>query len=315
MDVNNMQSTFDAFCELIAEYARDDGDFVLLSTGQAAENELLDKIPEGKFIKTDSSAPNVLLRAAGLALAGKKPWLLGGVAELAGGGYRHIREAIAMAKLPVRIAAADGGLSCSSAGAASQLLCDIALIRTIPEINLFVPSDRSSLKGIIARAANSSAPFYMRLGRTPVSDLDDSAGENFRLGGARILRPGTGVTICACGIMVRQALAAGEQLERQNISAEVIDCYCLKPFPEQALLSSVRKTGCCVVAEEHGGAGGLFGLASECLGAACPVPLRSVAAPDEFINSGTPEELREYYGLTWKEIVDAAAQAWVLRRR
>ena len=106
-----------------------------------------------------------------------------------------------------------------------------------------------------------------------------------------------------------------ERLERQNISAEVLDCYCLKPFPEQALLSSVRRTGCCVVAEVHSGIGGLFGAAAECLGRTYPVPLRSVSVPDEFINSGTPDELREYYGLTHKEIVDAAAQAWALRRR
>ena len=155
----------------------------------------------------------------------------------------------------------------------------------------------------------------MRLGRTPLPELENPAGEIFKLGGARILRSGTDVTICACGIMVSRALEAAERLERQNISAEVLDCYCLKPFPEQALLSSVRRTGCCVVAEVHSGIGGLFGAAAECLGRTYPVPLRSVSVPDEFINSGTPDELREYYGLTHKEIVDAAAQAWALRRR
>ena len=315
MSTNEKISTFAAFGELITEYALNHEDFILLATEEATETELFDKLPPEKFIPTKASAESALMRAAGKAIAGKKPWLLGRVAELAGRGYAHIREAIALPKLPVRIAALNGGLSCAHEGAPVQLLEDLALMRTIPNMNVFIPSDSAAIKGIIERSENTDTPFYIRLGCTPAPALDDAYGESFRLGGARILRGGTGVTICACGIMVSQALLAAEQLERQNISAEVIDCYSLKPFPESVLLSSVRRTGCCVVAEEHGNIGGLFGAVAECLGRTYPVPLRCVAVEDQFVNSGTPEELREYYGLTWKEIVDASAQAWALRRR
>ncbi len=315
MSTNEKISTFAAFCELITEYALNNEDFLLLTTEEVTETELFDRLPPEKYIRTESSVAGALTRAAGSAIAGKKTWLLGCVAELTGCGYAQIREAIALPKLPVRIAALNGGLSCAHEGASVQLLEDLALMRTIPNMNVFIPSDMAALRGIIERSENTSAPLYMRLGCTPVPALDDSYGESFRLGGARILRSGTGVTICACGIMVSQALLAAEQLERQNISAEVIDCYSLKPFPESVLLSSVRRTGCCVVAEEHGNIGGLFGAAAECLGRTYPVPLRCVAVEDQFVNSGTPEELREYYGLTWKEIVDASAQAWALRRR
>ena len=289
MNINKPVSTFEAFCGIIADRARTNGDFALLLTESVPECAELAAIPEDKIVMRDAPAHSALLRAAGLALSGAKPWVLGRSLELMGGSYAHIREAVAMPALPVRIAA-----------------------RTIPGMHLFVPSDAVSLKGIIEEGG---APLYMRLGRTPLPELENPAGEIFKLGGARILRSGTDVTICACGIMVSRALEAAERLERQNISAEVIDCYCLKPFPEQALLSSVRRTGCCVVAEVHSGIGGLFGAAAECLGRTYPVPLRSVSVPDEFINSGTPDELREYYGLTHKEIVDAAAQAWALRRR
>ena len=315
MGTNEKISTFAAFCELITEYALINEDFVLQTTDEVTETEPFERLPQEKFIRTGSRAENALMRAAGLAIAGKKPWLVGRVAELVGRGYAHIREAIALPKLPVRIAALNGGLSCAHEGASVQLLEDLALMRTIPNMNVFIPSDRAALKGIINRNENTEMPFYMRLGCTPAPILDDSYGESFRLGGARILRGGTGVTICACGIMVGEALLAAEQLERQNISAEVIDCYSLKPFPESVLLSSVRRTGCCVVAEEHSNIGGLFGAAAECLGRTYPVPLRCVAVEDQFVNSGTPEELREYYGLTWKEIADASAQAWALRRR
>lgn len=312
MNINKPVSTFEAFCGIIADRARTNGDFALLLTEGVPECAELAAIPEDKIVMRDAPAHSALLRAAGLALSGAKPWVLGRSLELMGGSYAHIREAVAMPALPVRIAAMDGGLSSASDGSAKQLFSDLALARTIPGMHLFVPSDAVSLKGIIEEGG---APLYMRLGRTPLPELENPAGEIFKLGGARILRSGTDVTICACGIMVSRALEAAERLERQNISAEVIDCYCLKPFPEQALLSSVRRTGCCVVAEVHSGIGGLFGAAAECLGRTCPVPLRSVSVPDEFINSGTPDELREYYGLTHKEIVDAAAQAWALRRR
>lgn len=312
MNINKPVSTFEAFCGIIADCARTNGDFALLLTESVPECAELAVIPEDKIVMRDAPAHSALLRAAGLALSGAKPWVLGRSLELMGGSYAHIREAVAMPALPVRIAAMDGGLSSASDGSAKQLFSDLALARTIPRMHLFVPSDAVSLKGIIEEGG---APLYMRLGRTPLPELENPAGEIFKLGGARILRSGTDVTICACGIMVSRALEAAERLERQNISAEVIDCYCLKPFPEQALLSSVRRTGCCVVAEVHSGIGGLFGAAAECLGRTYPVPLRSVSVPDEFINSGTPDELREYYGLTHKEIVDAAAQAWALRRR
>lgn len=312
MNINKPVSTFEAFCGIIADRARTNGDFALLLTESVPECAELAAIPEDKIVMRDAPAHSALLRAAGLALSGVKPWVLGRSLELMGGSYAHIREAVAMPALPVRIAAMDGGLSSASDGSAKQLFSDLALARTIPGMHLFVPSDAVSLKGIIEEGG---APLYMRLGRTPLPELENPAGEIFKLGGARILRSGTDVTICACGIMVSRALEAAERLERQNISAEVIDCYCLKPFPEQALLSSVRRTGCCVVAEVHSGIGGLFGAAAECLGRTYPVPLRSVSVPDEFINSGTPDELREYYGLTHKEIVDAAAQAWALRRR
>ena len=312
MNINKPVSTFEAFCGIIADRARTNGDFALLLTESVPECAELAAIPEDKIVMRNVPAHSALLRAAGLALSGAKPWVLGRSLELMGGSYAHIREAVAMPALPVRIAAMDGGLSSASDGSAKQLFSDLALARTIPGMHLFVPSDAVSLKGIIEEGG---APLYMRLGRTPLPELENPAGEIFKLGGARILRSGTDVTICACGIMVSRALEAAERLERQNISAEVIDCYCLKPFPEQALLSSVRRTGCCVVAEVHSGIGGLFGAAAECLGRTYPVPLRSVSVTDEFINSGTPDELREYYGLTHKEIVDAAAQAWALRRR
>ena len=315
MKAGEKESTLVSFARCFAEYAEKDESFVMLAAESEADSEITSLLPQDKIIFADNAAGSVILSAAGLAVEGRRPWVMGRAADLVAAGYAQIREAVALPGLPVRLVAVNGGLSSAREGASAQFLEDIALMRSMPEMELFVPADENDIRCVLEKSRRRKGPLYLRLSRTPAPLLEGPAGEDFKIGGARILSPGTGVTICACGIMVSQAVEAAEKLKRQNISAEVIDCCSLKPFPEQLLLSSVRKTGCCVTAEEHSTIGGLFGAAAECLGRTCPVPMRSVAVADQFVNSGTPEELHGYYGLTWQEIVDAAAEVWALRRR
>jgi ABC-type multidrug transport system fused ATPase/permease subunit len=137
---------------------------------------------------------------------------------------------------------------------------------------------------------------YVRLGRSPVPDLYADGDEGFLPGGGRVLREGTEVTVCCCGIMVSEALRAAEVLARQNISAEVIDCYSVSPLPAQSILDSVHRTGCCVTAEEHFARGGLGEGVAALVSGAYPVPVKQVAVFDKFGQSGSPAELQEYYG-------------------
>jgi transketolase len=182
-------------------------------------------------------------------------------------------------------------------------------------MTVLVPADYVSAYHLILGLAEAPGPTYLRLGGTPVPSVYVEADEDFAPGGARLLREGNGVTLCACGIMVREALAAAEILSRQGIEADVVDCYSLKPLPEQILVASVRRTGCCVVCEEHSRIGGLCGALAERFSVNYPVPMRFVAVEDRFGQSGRSDELQEYYGLTQERIVGAAAQAWALRRR
>ena len=313
---NTFESTWEAFCRSVAEYIKKDESAVILSSGKIIEDsEALLSIAEDKLFIPQSGEENIILNAAGLALAGKTPWILTGAAEIAVNKYAQIRDALGHSSLPVRIVVSDGGLSRGERGFSSVTLEDIALMRTIPNMQIFVPSDGKSTRGITEASSKINGPMYIRLGQSPVPELDDEIEDTFVSGGARLISSGTGVTICACGIMVPEALKAASILEQQGISAEIIDCYSIKPLPEQILLASVRRTGCCVTAEEHGSVGGLGSAAAECLGRTYPVPVRFVAVEDQIVNSGLPGELREYYGLTWKEIVNAAAQVWALRRR
>ncbi|MCE5201908.1 MAG: transketolase [Synergistaceae bacterium] len=307
-------SVWDVFCDYIEKYAQRHDDFMLVVPDTGFDIGILGKLPKEKIFFAASEA-DAILNAAGFALNGKKPWITGNCSRLVARCYGQIREALAIPSLNVRIAAADGGLSKGQEGVASLIIEDLALMRAMPNMNIFVPSDIGSVYGIAKASETVDGPVYLRLGMTSILQPRYDPDDLYYAGGARLLREGTGVTICACGIMVSNAIAAAEILEQQGISAEVIDCYSLKPFPEQIVLASVRRTGCCVAAEEHCCIGGLGGALAECLCSTYPVPVRFVGIEDQFVNSGTPEELREYYGLTWKEIVNAAAQVWALRRR
>ena len=314
MDDIKRSCTWDVFCEHLASFAGDD-DFALVVQEMDIDLGLLKDLPEEKVFISSASDPNMILNAAGAALSGKRPWIAGRSSKMIGRSYSQIRESLSIPSLPVRIAVPDGGLSCGEDGASRTMTEDLALMRAMPGMSVAVPSDSISVVGIAEAARKAEGPVYIRLGQTPLSQLDNEEDGDFSLGGARLLREGTSVTVCTCGIMGHQALKAADILDQQGIDIEIVDCYSLKPFPEQTVLASVRRTGCCVVAEEHSYIGGLCSATAECLSGTYPVPVKFVAIDDRFVHSGTPEELREYFGLTWKEIVNAAAQAWALRRR
>ena len=313
MSDNKHTNTWNAFLNYIIEFASKRSDFFLLLSGDVSDPESFNAIPEDKKIIKSASASNLILNAAGLAVEGKRPIVISSSASIVIDGYRKIRDALAIPSLPVSIAVSDGGLSRGSDGTSCNVLEDIALMRSLPNMNIYVPSGKASVISSAENARQLKAPSYFRLSRTDTARIDDTLGGVSN--GANFLTSGTDVTICACGVMVDQALKAYHILEQRGISAEIVDCCKIKPFPEQLLLSSVRKTGCCVVAEEHSSIGGLSSAVSDCLSKTYPVATRFVAVDDQFVNSGTPDELREYYGLTWKEIVNAAAKVWALRRR
>lgn len=312
---NVKESTWSAFLEFIEQYSKEEDSFVLVAFRGDEEDFDLPPVTEDKLIVFSDDEPNAVLKASGIALSGKKPWIAGSAAHFAGRCYPQIREALAIPSLPVRIAVYDGGLCVGHEAASSHMTEDIAMMRSMPNMSVLEPSDRNSLFCAARIAAKLRGPAYLRLGQSQVSPLNAALGADFPAGGARIIKEGSDVTICTCGIMTHEALKASVILEQQGISAEIVECYSIKPFPETYVLASVRSTGCCVVAEEHSRVGGLCGAVAECLSETYPVPVRFVAVEDHFVGSGTPGELREYYGLTWKEVANAASQAWALRRR
>ena len=306
----------DSFAQALSSLAASDEKIAVV--GCAKEGEWASRMAEvvpGRFFDAGAGEQNLILTAAGMSLGGENVFVAGNAALLAGRGYDQVRAAVAIPSLPVKLVGLDSGLSAGPDGACRQMLEDMALMRALPDMAVVTPADHTSALALIKSAASYGKPVYIRLSGAPVPDVYEDGDDSFSLGGGRVLREGGSVTICSCGIMVSEAVKAAEVLSRQNISAEVIDCYSLSPLPAQAILDSVRRTGCCVTAEEHISAGGLGEAVASLTAGSYPVPVKMVAVFDKFGQSGTPRELKEYYGLTASQIVSEAMQAWIMRRR
>ena len=315
MKNNKRDSTWELFSHHISANLSKYENFVFLLTEKIRDTGFAQLIPDGKLFTPLHKDSNIIASASGIATVGKRPWIIADSFAVFLSAYKQIRDLLSVTPFPVTLVISDGGVSGGEAGVSYNILQDVALMRLLSNMNIFIPSDESTVVTAFEACAVSSHPSFLRLSRSEAVFLENDEADLTDPSGARIIKSGNDVTIFTCGTMLKEAMTAVEKLEKQGISTEVIDCYRVKPFPEQQLLSSVRKTGCCVVAEEHNSIGGLYSAVSECLSSTYPVPIRSVAVEDQYVNSGESGELREYYGLTWKEIVNAVSQVLALRRR
>ena len=230
--------------------------------------------------------------------------------------YSEIRNAIAIPKLNVRIVALHDTKEDSLAGSSAQVFEDIALMRALPNFSIFVPSDIYTLRKTLGLLLSHQGPAYVKLtDDAPENYFSDDQTDIISIGNARFIASGESITLCACGIMVQKTLEAAEVLRKQGVHPEILDCFSIKPFPEKALLASIRKTGCCLVVEKHSAIGGLYSAVTECVSRTYPVPVRYVAVKDHFGQSGQMDELDAYHGLSTQEIVHNAVQLLVMRRR
>lgn len=252
---------------------------------------------------------NMVDVAAGLALAGNVAFTGSFAVFGTGRAYDQIRNTVCYSNLDVKIAPTHSGISVGPDGGSHQMLEDIALMRVLPRMKVLVPADYTSAKAAIRLAAKTPGPVYVRLGRASVPTVY-AEGSQFELGQANVLREGADVTIVACGVEIREALAAADLLADRGVSAEVIDAFCIKPLDVDTIAASAAKTGCVVTAEEHSVNGGLGEAVAHALAEACPVPMCMVGMNDAFGKSGEFEELLDYFSLGASSIADAAAKVY-----
>jgi len=265
-----------------------------------------------RFFDIGIAEQDMLGTAAGLALAGKIPFVTTYGVFVAGRAWDQIRTTIAYGELNVKIAGAHGGISVGADGATHQALEEFALMRVLPGMTLVAPCDAIQAKKATVAAAGMQGPCYLRFTReaTPVFTKDD---EPFQIGKSIILKEGSDLTIIACGPILYEALQAHNLLNKLGISARVINMHTIKPLDEAALLKAAEETGAIITAEEHQILGGLGGAIAEFLVQNNPVPVEMIGINDTFGESGPPNELAEKYGLTAKHIVQAAQK--VLKRK
>lgn len=265
-----------------------------------------------RFFDMGIAEQDMLGTAAGLALAGKIPFVTTYGVFVAGRAWDQIRTTICYANINVKIAGAHGGVSVGPDGATHQALEDIATMRVLPNMTVLVPCDAVEAKKATIAAAEKYGPCYLRFAReaTPVFTAEQ---DPFTIGKANLMQEGTDLTIIACGPILFEALQASTMLQDQGISARVVNMHTIKPLDQETVLQAAAQTGAIVTAEEHQIYGGLGSAVAELLVKNLPVPMEMVGIDDTFGESGTPEELAERYGLTAKDILAAAKK--VLARK
>jgi len=232
-----LSSMEDALLISLGDQAAKDPSLIVLAMGNRDEalcSEFAREHPE-QFIYTGLSARDTVLLAAGLSLSGRNVIVHGQSSLLVTRAFDAIRTAVAIPSLPVRFLLARSGLTGGADGTTFQILEDLALLRSLPNLSILVPSDGRLAVTLLEGASGCKGPVFFRLSSFALPEIDRPAGFDFQPGGAPILREGDGVTLCACGTMVHEALKASNILSQQGIEAEVIDCYSVKPLPAQAI--------------------------------------------------------------------------------
>lgn len=272
--------------------------------GSLKLEKFIENFPE-RFVQTGIAEANMIGIAAGLTIGAKIPVATTFANFGTGRVYDQIRQSVAYSDKNVKICCSHAGLTLGEDGATHQILEDIGLMKMLPHMTVVVPCDynqtRLATKAIIER----HGPTYLRFGRPVWPIFTPAEDETFQIGKAQFLSQGSDVTIIACGHLVWHAVLAGQKLEKRGISVELINMHTIKPLDVDAILQSVKKTGCVVTAEEHQMAGGLGESVASVLSQQYLAPLEMVAVKDTFGESGTPDQLLEKYGLMPKDIIAA----------
>ncbi len=296
-----------SYGRFLREYGADHGNVVVLDADLSGSTQTKEfaKIYKDRFFNVGIAECDMLGMAAGFSACGKTVFASSFAMFAAGRAYEIIRNSIAYTKANVKICATHAGLTVGEDGASHQAIEDIALMNVIPGMTVVCPADDVSARKLLLQVAEFEGPAYVRLGRAavPVVYGEDA---DVRLGKALTVREGSDVTIIACGIMVEKAMLAAEILQEKGISARILDMHTIKPLDEEAVIKAAKETGGIITAEEHSVIGGLGSAVASCCAKSAPCRIEFVGVQDRFGESGKPAELLEKYGLTEKEIVQAA---------
>ncbi|PJJ28881.1 transketolase family protein [Lacrimispora celerecrescens] len=299
-----------AICETLSAQAKEDHDIIVLcsdSRGSASLAPFAQAYPE-QFVETGIAEQNLVSISAGLAKCGKKAFAASPACFLSTRSYEQAKIDCAYSDTNVTLIGISGGVSYGALGMSHHSAQDIAAMAAIPNMRVYLPSDRFQTKRLIEELLKDQKPAYIRVGRNAVEDIYTEENCPFELDRANVLTQGTDIAVIACGEMVKPALEAAELLKKSGISASVIDMYCVKPLDQEAVLHAAEHAGAIITVEEHSPYGGLGSMVSQVIAAHCPKKVINLALPDAPVITGTSKEVFEYYGLTAEGIAKQARE-------
>lgn len=300
-----------AICEVLMDRAKEDKNIVVLcsdSRGSASMTPFADAFSE-QFVETGIAEQNLVSISAGLAKCGKKTFACSPACFLSTRSYEQAKIDVAYSNTNVTLIGISGGVSYGALGMSHHSAQDIASMAAIPNMRVYLPSDRHQTKKLIESLLLDEKPAYIRVGRNPVEDIYTQENCPFEMDKATVLQEGSDVAIIACGEMVRPSLDAAALLKEQGILASVLDMYCVKPLDETAVRNVAERAKVVITVEEHSPFGGLGAMVAQTVARVCPKKVINMALPDAPVITGTSKEVFDYYGLNAKGIADKAVEA------
>ena len=299
-----------AICDTLLARAADDKDIVVLcsdSRGSASLSRFADTFP-AQFVEVGIAEQNLVSIAAGLARCGKKAFAASPACFLSTRSYEQAKVDCAYSNTNVTLIGISGGISYGALGMSHHSAQDIAAMSAIPNMRVYLPSDRFQTAKLVEALLQDEKPAYLRVGRNAVEDVYTEDACPFAMDKATWLREGEDVAIIACGEMVRPALAAADALAAEGITATVLDMYCVKPLDKEAVLRAAQKAKAVLTVEEHAPYGGLGSMVAQVVAESCPRKVKNLALPDAPVITGTSKEVFAYYGLDAAGIAAAARE-------
>ena len=278
------------------------------SRGSASLTPFADSYPE-QFVEMGIAEQDLVSVAAGLAHCGKKAFAASPACFLSTRSYEQCKVDVAYSNTNVKLIGISGGISYGALGMSHHSAQDIAALSAIPNMRVYLPSDRFQTGKLIKKLLEDDKPAYIRVGRNAVEDIYTEDICPFVMDKATVLGDGDDVAIVACGEMVYPALQAAKLLETEGIQAKVLDMYCVKPLDQEAVVEAARAAKLVVTVEEHVPFGGLGSMVSQIVGRTCPRKVVNITLPDEPVITGTPQEVFDYYGMNAEGIVRVIKQS------
>ena len=301
-------ATREGYGEALVELGREYDNIVVFDADLAGSTKsgVFGKAFPDRHFNAGIAEADMICAAAGAASMGMVAYASSFAMFATGRAYEQIRNSVGYTRLNVKIAASHGGISVGEDGASHQCCEDFALMRSIPGMVVLNPSDNVEAKAAVKAAYHYDGPVYLRFGRLAVPVFHDEETFQFEIGKGEILRDGTDVAIIATGLMVDEAVKAGEALAQQGINAMIINMCTIKPIDKELVIEAAKKCGKIITCEEHSIIGGLGEAVCSVLAENCPTPVRRIGVNDEFGYSGPAQDLLKAFGLSAEHITEVA---------